>query len=137
MTQCIADIRKAIGDQEHRILRTVPRRGYMLVPSQRKADLPTNTSGPPVIAVIPFTSLVGTKGQALAQGVATEIINELARNRDLKVIGRDSSFVLGANQRLLKNWASASVRDIWLKARRSVSRTCLWSTCNSSTLATV
>ena len=97
LTQCIADIRKAIADQEHRILRTVPRRGYMLVPSQRKADLPANTSGPPVIAVIPFTSLVGTKGQALAQGVATEIINELARNRDLKVIGRDSSFALGAH----------------------------------------
>lgn len=96
LTQCIADIRKAIVDQEHRILRTVPRRGYMLVPSQRKADLPTHPSGRPVIAVIPFTSLVGAKGQALAQGVATEIINELARNRDLKVIGRDSSFVLGS-----------------------------------------
>ena len=96
LTQCIADIRKAVGDQEHQILRTVPRRGYLLVPSQRKADLPTNTSGRPAIAVIPFTSLVGTKGQALAQGVASEIINELARNRDLKVIGRDSSFALGA-----------------------------------------
>ena len=95
LTQCIADIRKAIGDQEHRILRTVPRRGYMLVPSQRKADLPTYASGPPVIAVIPFTALVGAKGQALAQGVATEIINELARNRDLKVIGRDSIVRLG------------------------------------------
>ena len=29
------------------------------------------------------------------------------------------------------------MRDIWLKARRSVPRTCLWSMCNSSTLATV
>ena len=29
-------------------------------------------------------------------GVASEIINELARNRDLKVIGRDSSFALGS-----------------------------------------
>jgi TolB-like protein/Tfp pilus assembly protein PilF len=94
LTQCIADIRKAIGDEERRILRTVPRRGYVLVPSQRKAGLPT--SDPPVIAVIPFTSPVGAKGQALAQGVASEIINELARNRDLKVIGRDSSFALGS-----------------------------------------
>src|SRR5262245_34217504 len=99
LTQCIADIRKAIADHEHRILRTVPRRGYMLVPSQRKADLRApHGSHPPVIAVIPFTSLVGTKGQALARGVATEIINELARNRDLKVIGRESSFVLGSQR---------------------------------------
>jgi TolB-like protein/Tfp pilus assembly protein PilF len=96
LTQCIADIRKAIGDQERRILRTVPRRGYLLVPSQRRAELPTSTSDRPVIAVIPFTSPVGAKGQALAVGVASEIINELARNRDLKIIGRDSSFALGS-----------------------------------------
>ena len=96
LTQCIADIRKAIADQEHRILRTVPRRGYMLVPSERKAGPSTHTPGRPVIAVVPFTSLGGAKGQALAQGVATEIVNELARNRDLKVIGRDSSFVLAS-----------------------------------------
>ena len=38
LTQCIADIRKAIGDGEHRILRTVPRRGYLLVPSERKTE---------------------------------------------------------------------------------------------------
>ena len=63
LTQCIADIRKAIADQEHRILRTVPRRGYMLVPSQRKADLPANTSGRPVIAVIPFTRSWAPKGK--------------------------------------------------------------------------
>ena len=96
LTQCIADIRKAIGDQEHRILRTVPRRGYLLVPSQRNAELPARTSDRPVLAVIPFTSLASAKGQALAMGVASEIINELARNRDLKVIGRDLSFALGS-----------------------------------------
>ena len=68
LTQCIADIRKAIGDQEHRILRTVPRRGYMLVPSQRKADLPTHASGRPVIAVIPFTSPVGRQRASTSRG---------------------------------------------------------------------
>jgi len=94
LTQCIADIRKAIGDREHRILRTVPRRGYLLVPSQRDAASSTQDSGP-VIAVIPFTCPVGAKGEALAIGVASEIINELARNRELKLIGRESSFALG------------------------------------------
>ena len=28
--QCVRDIRRAIGDDEHRIVRTVPRRGYLL-----------------------------------------------------------------------------------------------------------
>lgn len=96
LTQCVADIRKAIGDGDRRILRPLPRRGYLLVPTQRKADTPSDTTDRPVIAVIPFTSPVDAKGQALAIGVASEILNELARHRDLKVIGRDSSFALGS-----------------------------------------
>src|SRR5688572_25804996 len=40
LTQCIADIRKAIGDDERRVLRTVSRKGYMLVPAQRAALKP-------------------------------------------------------------------------------------------------
>jgi adenylate cyclase len=94
LTQCIADIRKAIGDRERRILRTVPRRGYLLVPSKRQMPSFTDDFGP-VIAVIPFTCPVGATGEALATGVASEIINELARNRELKVIGRESCFAVG------------------------------------------
>jgi TolB-like protein/tetratricopeptide (TPR) repeat protein len=94
LTQCIADIRKAIGDKEHRILRTVPRRGYVLVPSKRDAASSRQDSSP-VIAVMPFTCPVGAKGEALAIGIASEVINELARNRELRLIGRDSSFALG------------------------------------------
>lgn len=37
LTQCIADIRRAIGDDSHRILRTLPRRGYMLLGPARPA----------------------------------------------------------------------------------------------------
>lgn len=94
LTQCIADIRKAIGDREHRILRTVPRRGYLLVPPKRQLSSFTDGSGP-VIAVMPFTCPAGARGEVLARGVASEIINELARNRELKIIGRESSFALG------------------------------------------
>ena len=31
LIQCISDIRKIIGDTDHRVLKTIPRRGYMLV----------------------------------------------------------------------------------------------------------
>jgi DNA-binding winged helix-turn-helix (wHTH) protein/pimeloyl-ACP methyl ester carboxylesterase len=31
LVQCVADIRRAIGDNKHRVLRTVPRKGYQLV----------------------------------------------------------------------------------------------------------
>ena len=39
LTQCIAEIRKAIGDEERRILRTVPRRGYVLTSSEQQGSV--------------------------------------------------------------------------------------------------
>lgn len=104
LTQCIVDIRKAIGDEERRVLRTVPRKGYMLVPAQRATYLAGRAPDFPSLAVLPFLSIGGEdSGQHLLNlgcGVASEIVNELARNRDLRLIGRDSSFAL-ANQNLL------------------------------------
>ena len=41
LTQAIADIRRALGDSDHRFVRNVARRGYMLVP-----DLPRALSPP-------------------------------------------------------------------------------------------
>ena len=104
LTQCIADIRKAIGDEERRVLRTVPRKGYMLVPAQVSTHLAGRAPDLPSLAVLPFMSIgaddTGQYWLTLGCGVASEIINELARNRDLRLIGRDSSFAL-ANQNLM------------------------------------
>jgi adenylate cyclase len=92
LTQCIADIRKAIADEDHHVLRTVPRRGYLLAASAN--ELPGRVPDRPSLAVMPFRP-IAEKEAALAIGVASEIINELARNKDLRVVGRDSSFALG------------------------------------------
>jgi TolB-like protein len=105
LTQCIADIRKAISDEDRRVLRTVPRKGYILVPSQRRVELAGRAPDLPSLAVMPFLSIGEEKvtGQywlTLGCGMASEIINELARNRDLRLIGRDSSFAL-ANRNLM------------------------------------
>jgi TolB-like protein len=104
LTQCIADIRKAIGDDDRRVLRTVPRKGYLLVPAQARGPLPGRAPDLPSLAVLPFLSIgaedTGQFWLTLGCGVASEIINELARNRDLRLIGRDSSFAL-ANQNLV------------------------------------
>lgn len=96
LTQCIADIRKAIGDEDRRILRTVSRRGYLLVPSHRVVGLSGRDSSRPALAVLPFRTTGNAKDASLAVGVASELINELARHRDLKVIARDSAFALAA-----------------------------------------
>jgi TolB-like protein len=95
LTQCIVEIRKAISDGERRIVRTVPRRGYVLTASEPE-DAVASDQQKPALAVLPFKSLTSAKGEALARGVAGEIFNELARNRDLRLIGRGSSFALGS-----------------------------------------
>ena len=101
LTQCIVDIRKAIGDEERRVLRTVPRKGYVLVPSQHRVELAGRAPDLPSLAVMPFLSIGEDCGPfSLGSGVASEIINELARNRHLRLIGRDSSFAL-ANRSLM------------------------------------
>ncbi len=36
LTQAIFEVRRALGDDQHRLVRTVARRGYMLVPNDRQ-----------------------------------------------------------------------------------------------------
>src|SRR5262245_52089649 len=98
LIRCIADIRKAIGDHDRRIVRTMPGKGYILVPTQRHAELTGRVPGLPALAVMPFLGVVGDN--VLGYGLASEIINELARNKHLRVIARDSSFAL-ANESLM------------------------------------
>jgi adenylate cyclase len=111
LTQCILDIRKTIGDDERRILRTVPRKGYMLVPSQRGTHLVGRVPDRPSLAVMPFMS-IGSE-EALGIGIASEIINELARNKDLRLVARDSSFAL-ANQGLTAQEIGEHLRTRYL-----------------------
>src|SRR5207244_916441 len=52
LTQCISEIRRALGDAGRDLVRTVPRRGYMIVLSDR----PT-MAAPPIVASPPSTTL--------------------------------------------------------------------------------
>ncbi|MGH6803565.1 MAG: tetratricopeptide repeat protein, partial [Methyloceanibacter sp.] len=74
------------------------RKGYLLVPSQRATQLAGRVPDRPSLAVMPFMSIGGE--DALGIGIASQIINELARNKDLRLFARDSSFAL-ANQNLM------------------------------------
>src|SRR5262245_64043812 len=51
LTQCISEIRRALGDAGRDLVRTVPRRGYMIVLADRsqQAQLPV-VADPPVVA---------------------------------------------------------------------------------------
>lgn len=98
ITQCVRDIRRALDDQAQRILKTVPRRGYLIaasvaivrgqpaVPSMSLPDKPS-------IAVLPFANLSGDPEQEyFADGMVEEVITALSRIQWLFVIARNSSF---------------------------------------------
>jgi len=103
LTQCISEIRRALGREGKEILRTIPRRGYMLSPSHAAnapkagstmvAASPLRRSSQPSIAVLPFTNF-GTDAEEdyFSDGITEDIITELSRFSELRVIARNSVF---------------------------------------------
>ena len=110
LTQCISEVRRAINDTDQRIIKTIPRRGYLIdVPvvsggataaevsrvtisnAERASALPLPDK--PSIAVLPFTNMSGDPDQEyFADGIVEDITTELSRFSDLFVIARNSSF---------------------------------------------
>src|SRR5712691_7436857 len=99
LSRCISDVRIALGDAQHRIIKTVPRRGYLFgvsVSSREEASLPA--SAPQLldgasVAVLPFANLSGDRSQEyLSDGITEDIINGLSYFSDLSVIASNSSF---------------------------------------------
>lgn len=102
LTQCMSEIRRAISDEHQRIIKTVPRRGYLLDPSITPIEAGTAVEAPsptlplpdrPSIAILPFTNL-GQDPQLeyFADGIVEDITTALSRFSDLFVIARNSSF---------------------------------------------
>jgi adenylate cyclase len=105
IAQCISEIRRVLDDHQQRLLRTLPRRGYLFAaPAQRAAVLveppasvPEASTPPlpdkPSIAVLPFQNMSGDPEQEyFADGMVEEIITALSHIRWLFVIARNSSF---------------------------------------------
>ena len=111
IAQCISDIRRALGDTERKVLRTMSRRGYLFDAVVASGDGPQASSVPthsaattpgferpqrpdqPSIAVLPFQNLSGDRQQDyFVDGMVEEIITALSRIRWLFVIARNSSF---------------------------------------------
>ncbi|MBY0362036.1 MAG: winged helix-turn-helix domain-containing protein [Phreatobacter sp.] len=86
LTQAIRELRRVLGD---RVLRTVPRRGYVLETSRddRVAE------GPPSVVVLPFLTVSERpEDRILADGVVEEICQCLGRYGLVRVIARHSAF---------------------------------------------
>ena len=112
LVRCISEVRRAIGDEEQATIKTVPRRGYLFqavvsarpAPGERlPADAPliespraredTETALSASLVVLPFANLNGNpEDNYLSNGITEDIITELSRFSELRVIARHSSF---------------------------------------------
>ncbi|WP_179381361.1 winged helix-turn-helix domain-containing tetratricopeptide repeat protein [Jannaschia marina] len=118
LTQCIADIRRAIGDGDHSILRTVRKRGYVL-----RAEAITGPASPasviapesvlhlrgsegvaarldprdvlPTLAILPMRALSKGDWEPIGIFAADEISSALSRSQDANVISRLSTVSIG------------------------------------------
>ena len=112
IAQCISDIRRALGDTDQRLLRTLPRRGFLFTPKPPRGmepdssgaaalsddPVPPSTPLPPLpnrpsIAILPFQNMSGDPEQEyFADGMVEEITTALASIPGLFVAARNSSF---------------------------------------------
>jgi len=108
LTQCVGEVRHAIGDDDQAIIKTIPRRGYRFAapvvriaiggaPPASSEYGPQPGEGrdgdPPSVAVLPFANLSGDPQQEyFSDGITEDITTELSRFSELLVIARNSSF---------------------------------------------
>ena len=96
LTQCISEARRAIGDASHRIIKTVPRRGYLLngTPTRPEAaaSLVAARDPRPSLVVLPFQYMGDDPEQAyFADGLTEDLIDGLSRIGAV-VIARGTAF---------------------------------------------
>ena len=97
LAQSVWQLRQKLGDNNQRIIKTVPRRGYMMDVGIHAAD--TSVAEPlplpdrPSIAVLPLANLSrDPEQQYFSDGITEDIIAELSLFSELFVIARNSSF---------------------------------------------
>jgi len=108
----IAQIRKALGDDSHNptYIRTVPKRGYSTIAPVS----PTSQPLPNSIAVLPFHSLSPDPSNAyFATGIHQEILNQLAKIKELSVIARTTMLrYAGSDKSIPEIGAELNVRAV-------------------------
>ncbi len=93
LTYSVSEIRKAFGDdaKNPRIIQTIPRKGYRLIAPVCMQTPPARER--PSIAVLAFSDMSVEKDQEyFCDGIAEEIISDLAQIKGLRVAARTSSF---------------------------------------------
>ena len=93
LTYSISELRKAFGDDARNphIIQTIPRKGYRLIAPV--VQLAPAAKPQPSIAILAFSDMSPEKDQEyFCDGIAEEIINNLAHLKGLRIASRTSSF---------------------------------------------
>ena len=95
ITQCIRDIRRALGDEAAHLLRTLPRRGYMLAVAAPQATPdrtaasdppPAPPTGRPMVLVLPFENIGDDPEQGyFAEGLRADLVTDLTHFQELQI----------------------------------------------------
>ena len=112
VAQLVKEIRRALGDEEQQLLRTVPRRGLLFAADVVRAERPHTEAaafppgglaapapacpgctpprpptGRPMVVVLPFEDMGGESGQGyFADGLTTDLVTDLTRFQSLHVV---------------------------------------------------
>lgn len=117
VTQVVKEIRRALRDDEQRLLRTVPRRGFLFAAEVSRVDdkatlvvIPPDqdqtpeelvdtvravqaSASRPMLVVLPFANMTGDPGQEyFADGITEDVTTALSHLRWFSVIARNSAF---------------------------------------------
>jgi adenylate cyclase len=95
LSRCISEVRLALADSDQRIIKTVPRRGYLFAVPLLQTRAPTRPPLPdrPSIAVLPFRNRSSDPQQDyFVDGMTEDLITGLSKFSELFVIAPHSSF---------------------------------------------
>lgn len=101
---CLTEVRAAIGDHELKLIRTIPRRGYILEAPFRKVTNVTDSRTSILVAPMKDQSADGDSA-FIADGLTEEIIVELSKIQSFRVISHASAMRLKSAGETLQDTA--------------------------------
>ncbi len=93
LAQCVKEIRRELGDSSETLLKTIPRRGYLLEAPVERAGMPAESPRRPrSIIVMPLANLAGDADQDyLAEALTEDLTDDIGQLPTFTVVARGTA----------------------------------------------